>query len=592
MIVPMKRLTLVCLAHHRDRVVRELAEFGAIHLRHRRTPAGEDLEAAREDLARVRRALAQLPARRGAAPSGAPAEAVVESLWALGPLRHELEDRLRWLRAERERIAIFGDFDPAELDRLEREGFFVRLYLIGSREALPEIADAAVEVIAETDQTRAIAVVARSEPDLDRSPVHPPEASLSELDARIHEAASLLRRLDETLAHHAGDREKVAAIVDEALERFELAEARQSMEFESELSLLAMLDGFFPADQEAAVRRLAADCGCAVLIGDADPADEPPTLVRYPRWARPAKAVFDGVGILPGYEGVDASGAVLVFLSIFFAMLVGDAGYGLLFMALTALARWRLGSVSGHVFRLLFIMSGATVVWGAITGTWFGLGDAPGALWGLRLPWLTNPENVMLFCFLLGAVHLSLAHAWRLALVWPRPQSLAQAGWIAMTWVMFFAARSMVLFHDFPDVMLYVFGAGAALIAGFMLPLSQVKREWHQYLMLPLSIISNFVDVVSYIRLFAVGAASFAVATAFNQMALGAGLEGPVAGLVSALILFFGHGLNILLAAMGILVHGVRLNTLEFASHLGLSWSGVPYAPLRRRTRRTSRDEI
>ena len=83
--------------------------------------------------------------------------------------------------------------------------------------------------------------------------------------------------------------------------------------------------------------------------------------------------------------------------------------------------------------------------------------------------------------------------------------------------------------------------------------------------MFPLTLIGNFVDVVSYVRLFAVGAASLAVASSFNAMALDLGASGPLAGLGAALVLFFGHGLNLLLAMMGVLVHGVRLNTLEFA---------------------------
>jgi V/A-type H+-transporting ATPase subunit I len=97
-----------------------------------------------------------------------------------------------------------------------------------------------------------------------------------------------------------------------------------------------------------------------------------------------------------------------------------------------------------------------------------------------------------------------------------------------------------------------------------------------------LDVISNFVDIISYIRLYAVGAASLSVAQAFNEMALGVGFHG-VAALGAALILFAGHGLNIILGAMGVMVHGIRLNTLEFSGHAGVEWAGIPFAPFKKR---------
>jgi V/A-type H+-transporting ATPase subunit I len=99
--------------------------------------------------------------------------------------------------------------------------------------------------------------------------------------------------------------------------------------------------------------------------------------------------------------------------------------------------------------------------------------------------------------------------------------------------------------------------------------------------------VSNFVDVVSYVRLFAVGMATFAIADAVNTMALDIGFSGILSGLFAGVILLFGHALNIALAAMGVLVHGVRLNTLEFSGHLGMEWTGQRYDPLARCDRGT-----
>jgi len=282
---------------------------------------------------------------------------------------------------------------------------------------------------------------------------------------------------------------------------------------------------------------------------------------------------------------VDISAAFLVFFSIFFAMLVGDAGYGILFVLLTVFGKIKFRKAPQEVFNLLLITSVCTIVWGVLTGSYFGLSDIPAPLKQLRLGWLTGPgadKNIMLLCFLLGTVHLTIAHAWntfRMINTW---QALAQIGWIGSTWTMFFAARTLVLGAVFPPVMTWVLAVSIVLIVLFMNPVKKIKSEWFNYIILPLNIVSNFVDVVSYVRLFAVGAASFALANAFNQMAMDVGFGSFLSGLVASLILFFSHLLNILLSAMGVMVHGVRLNTLEFSGHIGVQWAGRKYIPFRK----------
>jgi V/A-type H+/Na+-transporting ATPase subunit I len=84
-----------------------------------------------------------------------------------------------------------------------------------------------------------------------------------------------------------------------------------------------------------------------------------------------------------------------------------------------------------------------------------------------------------------------------------------------------------------------------------------------------------------------VGTATLAVAEAFNGMAIDVGAGSWVGGIFAVVIIFMGHTLNILLAAMGVLVHGIRLNTLEFAGHLGLQWTGIRYLPFTQKSGRS-----
>jgi V/A-type H+-transporting ATPase subunit I len=100
-----------------------------------------------------------------------------------------------------------------------------------------------------------------------------------------------------------------------------------------------------------------------------------------------------------------------------------------------------------------------------------------------------------------------------------------------------------------------------------------------------LGIANVFSDIMSYIRLWAVGLAGAAIASTVNAMA------GPMLGhfilfIFGIILLVFGHGLNIVLNVLSVLVHGVRLNTLEFSSHVGLTWSGYAYRPFAKRIKK------
>ena len=120
------------------------------------------------------------------------------------------------------------------------------------------------------------------------------------------------------------------------------------------------------------------------------------------------------------------------------------------------------------------------------------------------------------------------------------------------------------------------------LILLFMSSSEEFKQEKIEHIMFPLALVSCFVDVISYIRLFAVGMASLSVAQSFNDMAMRLDFSKVWTIPFIALILAAGHGLNILLCVLGILVHGVRLNTLEFSTHKEQEWSGRKYNPFKR----------
>jgi V/A-type H+/Na+-transporting ATPase subunit I len=606
MIVPMKEVTLVAARSDQAATLAVLQDFGVMHLVEAPVGTGDGLAVTRARLASARRAAEVLAAstpaperrtRQGEPPAapaamvsgadggsgrGRSAEEVVAEVERLAVRLEDLHLTHAELVEHHRRLAPFGAFDPEAVRRLHDDGVGVRLARPSLRLALPEVDDATWVELGRDRRSRTVALVGAREavaaaevPD----EIDLPRESPERLAHEIAQVDAELRRTRERLAALSVARAEVERWMRHAEDAVRFEEARAAMET---VGAVAVLRGFVPVDEIGRLEALAQQHGWGLWIADVLEHDAAPTLIRNPRWVRPIEPLFSFLGVTPAYGQVDISVPFLIFFGVFFAMIVGDAGYGLLFLALTEVARRRLPASAQRVVTLLRVLSIGTIVWGVASGNYFGLAALPPVLAALRLEWLAEERNMIALAFTIGVLHLTLAHAWNIVRFINTTRALVELGWVATTWTMYFLARQLVLGDPFPDLAWVSLAVGVILIAGFITPWRRLRTEWFTHAMLPLNLVSNFVDVVSYVRLFAVGAATFAVAESFNALAASIGLGGVLGGLVSALVLFFGHTLNVLLAAMGVLVHGVRLNTLEFAGHLGMSWTGHPYRPFAR----------
>jgi V/A-type H+-transporting ATPase subunit I len=191
---------------------------------------------------------------------------------------------------------------------------------------------------------------------------------------------------------------------------------------------------------------------------------------------------------------------------------------------------------------------------------------------------------MMHLSFLIGAIHLTVAHAIRVFQFINSIKALSEVGWIALVWGLFFITEQLVLGNPAPNWYNWLFIVGAGLVILFSKESNNfLKSMGASIANLPLSLISGFSDIVSYVRLFAVGMATAAVAASFNNMALPDGIAGMgiLDFIMAAIALLLGHTLNIALALMAVMVHGIRLNMLEFAGHLGVQFSGEAYKPFK-----------
>jgi V/A-type H+-transporting ATPase subunit I len=594
MIVPMKRLILLVARGERDEALRRLRRLGVVHVKPVREPASAEMDGLAEQSARLEKALALLGAeekRPGAAAAPASFEdgmRVVDAVLDLDGRRERARSRLREAEAQRSWLKEWGDPSRSDMESLAKADIKIRLYRADAAflKRLPEHGQAFV-VGRDKGRVRLAWLTRGEEPGLELKEEAFPEAEVSALEAEIAAGRAALTRMAREVEALSERREALRAYARHLRRSADLARVRAGMGMEEEL---VYLEGYCPGDRLSEVTSLAAAHSWGWLASEPEDPSEVPTLIRNPGWIQAIQPLFKFMGTLPGYAEADVSPWFLDFLSLFCAMLIGDAGYGLLFLGAALWARRKAKpGTPPDLFRMMILFSLATILWGALSGVYFGsaaVARLP-VLRSLVVPALdgfveANSASLMYLCFIIGLAHLTLAHLLNVVRLWPSPRLLGQVGWIAIVWAVFFLVGNLVSGKPLPGFF------GPLLIGGVLsaLVFSNFQRRILKGVAatlvdLPLSIISTFSDLMSYLRLFAVGFASLTVAGSFNAMAAGSGIRSVGQGIMAAVILLFGHSLNLVLGAMSVLVHGVRLNMLEFSNHLGQQWSGQRYEPFR-----------
>lgn len=532
MIVKMKHLDLLSVATEGESTLKALRELGAVHL-DLGSASGLGVMKAKgeiEDAEKAYRFI--LKCREGLEGVGSAEALSVEDILKLAAeidtLKSE-KDRLERLIKE---YAPYGDFDPELAKSLMEKGI----------------------------DLASVAELPKKLPEVRLSKM---ESSLQEVNAKI-----------------AADTLKIAQADEKNIEEA-FPGLKDSMAFEAAKELLtskgeiALISGWIPAPKVGTLKSAAGSNGWGLLLRDPEDDEVPPTLIEPPKFFKSVKALFDGLGIAPGYTEADVSVPFMCYFSLFFAMLVGDGGYGAIFLAATLWA-WKKFGTSPWV-KLLTVFSTGTIIWGFLSNTWFGAGipwcaDWPTVKWlgGVGAEQGHEYDNMMFLCFTIGVSHLMLARIWNGICQINSRSCLSQFGWAGIVLFMYLVTNSIVgIFSGIPTWAFWMFGISFLTVF--------IQSKGIDKGMLFLNAMSVLGDIISYVRLFAVGLASVKVAENFNMMAVDLGLPIWIKWLPLVLILLVGHGLNLAMAGLSILVHAVRLNTLEFSNHKGISWSGYQF---------------
>ena len=503
--------------------------------------------------------------------------------------------------AEIDRVAPWGDFSVSDVRFLKKAGYDLHFYKLGKNEfdEVKSHDDIRFVRLRDVDKMYAIAVFGTLPQDISASEFVLPEKSISELNEEISQSQKKTEECNETL--------RKASLYGKSFDN-QMLKAQNAEMFSSASQSVGTdedfvwIYGYMPEADVGAFKEKAKTDGWAWAIEDVDEDDDSvPTKMRYNKVTKLIEPLFDILGILPGYREQDVSLWFLLFFAVFVAMIIGDAGYGVLILIAAIALLAKTGKMTNTIF-LIFVLSCSTIVWGAITGTWFGMESAMNVpfLKALVIPNFANyPEYfgvtataqqnmIMKFSFSLGAIQMTLGSilAVRKKLSEKDLSFVADIGWAIAVVAMYLLSLYLVIGESIPIKPVFI-AVGCAFVLvvlfGGMSPdksfSAGLKSGLADAFTVFLNTISCFGNVMSYIRLFAVGMASLAIAQSFNDIA--AGFKGPLI-IVAIIVVLIGHGLNIIMAFLSVIVHGVRLNVLEFSGQVGLEWAGVAYEPFRK----------
>jgi len=583
-IVPLSKLTLVGHRAEKGQVLEDLQALGCLEI----VSLAQDVAPLADPSKRSREALSyleQCPQKQRPVTNLAQFDAVrvEEEILELRDRTHELELERDVLVQRIEALAPWGDFEfPPEEDLgVQRLWFYV---VPQNRLRDLEASDLTWEEVRRVGRNAYVVVIAEREPEGVPAPRvrtgsvsrHLLERRLEDVELELEDAS--LERIRLTRWSRLLSR-SLAALEDRAARKLAADQCYDS-------GPVFALRAWAPTEALEALDSYAAKHGVAMEVSDPGPDDEPPTLLRNSERMEGGEDLVNFYKT-PGYGSWDPSSVVLYSFAIFFAMIISDGGYGLVLALMLAYLWKRLSrSATGRRWRwVLATLVVTTVVYGVLVGSFFGVTPAPDSfLSRLAILDITDARSMMALSITIGTIHVILGNLMDARRYGWSPRALPSLGWamfVLAGYALLVASQVGAAWLNRPAIAVAI--VGLALVLAFSGYGSRPLTRFGRGLVGLTRITAAFGDVLSYLRLFALGLASASLAIAFNGMAADAREAIPGVGLLVALIiLVIGHGLNLLLAVASGFIHGLRLNVIEFLNW-GLPEEGPLFRPFKKK---------
>lgn len=601
MIAKMKKLTFLVYHKEYDAFLKSIRDLGVVHVATKAQGSAENA-ALQESIRLSARYAAAIKMLQGlnvqpAAAHTGDAGKGTEVLAEIEDVQQQIQQVAHKLQAvEKELVQLepWGDFDPKSVARLRDAGYQIDFYICSDKQFKEEWVDLynATEINHVGSKLYFVTVMPKGENiDLEVETAKLPDCSLSDLHVRKENLAkqseALQARLKDLAASVVPDLQAAQAQVHSQIEFSKVVLNTDSLADNK----LMLLQGWAPADCVSKIKDFLEGKEVYYEVADPTPEDDVPILLDNKGFFRLFEPIMR-LYMLPKYNELDLTPFFAPFFMLFFGLCLGDSGYGLFMLLAVTVYRLVAKNISASmkpILTLVQLLGASTMVCGLLTGTCFGFN-----LYDIQLPLFQSLkeaislDNQQMFnlSLILGGVQIifgMILKAVNQTIQFGFKYAVATIGWlfILVSTAIAFAAPGFMpmggtvhmVFLAIGVLMAYLYNSpGKNVFVNIGLGL------WDSYNMAT----GLLGDVLSYVRLFALGLSGGILASVFNSLAVGMSPDNVIAGpIVMVLIFVIGHAINMFMNVLGAMVHPMRLTFVEFFKNSGYEGGGKEYKPFK-----------
>ena len=606
MITKMKKLTFLVYHKEYEEFLNSLRELGVVHIVEKQQGAADNTEL-QENIRLFNRLAATLKLLQNQkheknaviATEGGTATRgmqVLDEVDALQTEHGKLSQQLQSYAKEKEVLEVWGNFEPTGIQKLKDAGYIIGFYSCSEGNYKEEWETEYNAMIVNRISSKVFFVTvtkAGQEVDLDVEQAKLPAYSLSRLEALYDTTEQAIEGNEKKLvALSETDIPSLKAALKELQSQIEFSKVVLSSE-QTAGDKLMLIEGWAPAYSKVEIEAYLNDAHVYYEITDPMPGDNVPIRLNnkgFFAWFEPICKLY----MLPKYNELDLTPFFAPFFMVFFGLCLGDSGYGLfLFLGATAyrLLAKKVTPSMKSIISLIQVLSASTFFCGLLTGTFFGANiydlDWP-IVQRLKHAVLMDNNDMFRLSLILGVIQIlfgMVLKAVNQTIQFGFKYAIATIGWIILlvstaVSALFSSSELLSMGGTAYNVVLCISGA---MIFLFNTPGKNIFMNiglglWDSYNM----VTGLLGDVLSYVRLFALGLSGGILAGVFNSLAVGMSPDNVIAGpIVMVLIFVIGHAINMFMNVLGAMVHPMRLTFVEFFKNSGYEGGGKEYKPFK-----------
>lgn len=631
MIVKMKKLELLLFYKEREQFLESLRTLGVVHVVEDLQKEGnthiQELQSTLRLCERVQRKLVAINDSKDAPTASSSKEdatAVLKRFEELEDERERINQEIAACKKDLILLQPWGQFEPASIEKLADSGVNIRfLSMPVKRFDALDIKELPLREISRTSgQVNFVVVEYGQHLDLDAEEVRLPEISIKDLKAKLAQLEQKGNEVDAQIKELAASADSVHKYSLQISDQLNYEKAKDAMASEADGKILH-LSGWFPLDREKEIKKFFDNHTVYFSIRDPLPGEDVPVKLKNSKLAKLFEPIT-GIYSLPDYLELDTTPFVAPFFALFFGLCLGDAGYGLLILIGALIARSKVQSKLKPILSLVVVLASCTIVSGLLLNSFFGYsifgGPDGGGFFSTSnvkrfaplAPFMTEKGQVfpgLGLAIVLGFMQLLFGMAMN-SYIGVKTGGFTSGIKPVASMMIIVGAIIWATHADFLNLGFQTFEVGPLEIGTMILALPLVLGKVLLFSGIALFLLFNNVDkkifvrpliglyelynfasgllgnILSYLRLFAVGLAGGLLGAAFNQIAFlmitapdgtinyaSVGIVGTIA------VLIIGHLLNIALALISSFVHPLRLTLVEFYGAVGFKGGSKPYRP-------------